>query len=329
MPDKYSLAPLALERLTIQALDRFIAYEKPDDDYQPDHWMHHLQSTSVAPQPVSYKSLGELYAKILAGIKTFPGGDQALFIGPADAQISGQQLNLDFPRLGQLGGVFGVTIFDITDSATAEQAIELIVEQGEGGPEVPDHASHYYRFCEIRKEMEEDSGFDPAYPVVDNPVLFPTPGVEGQTVVTHPGSRQVMDLFNGAYETTLLLLIRLYMNTDQSSEDAAALRYAAFFPMMTQVIRPLGEILVSLPAFEDENIPERAGPSFEVFSSIDFLPHKDAAWVVLNERFTQMAMDADRLGKELDIPRLSYTGESLKLIGMKFANMLQQPNTSQ
>lgn len=329
LPDKYSLAPLALERLSIQAVDRFIAYEKPDPDYQPSHQIRLMSlETEVAPKPVRYTSLGELYAKILAGIKTFPGGDKALFIGPAGAQISGQQLNLDFPRLGQLGGVFGVTIFDVTDSVTAEAAIELIVEQGEGGPEIPEEGSHYWRFCEIKREMEADQNFDPAYPVVPNPVLYETPGVVGQTVVTHEGTRAVMDLFNAAYETTLLLLIRLYLNTDQTPKEADALRYAAFFPMMTQVIRPLGEILVSLPAFEDDR-PERAGPSFEVFRSIDFLPHKQAAWTVLNERFAEMTADCTSLAKRMDHERMAFTAESLSLISQKFAFMIDQANTAE
>ena len=326
-PKRFSLAALSLEPLCISALDRFIAFEKPDEQYQPETVLKSFKKRQdISPGPVEYHSLGDLYAKILAGIMAFPGGDAALFIGPPQAQMDGAQLNLDFPRLGLLGGVYGITLFPVTDTASAKRAIEMIVEQGEGGGDIEDEASHYYRFKQIKKEMQADPNFNPAHPVVSNPILKPLPGETPGTVVTHEPSRAVMDLFNAAYEVTLLLLMRLFAYTDETEEEAEALRYAAFFPMMTMVIRPLGEILVTMPAFGEDR-PERAGPSFETYHSTDFIPHKAAAWVVLQERFDAMAKDAAELGKEGVHERLPYIAESLKLIGEKFANMIAAGNT--
>ena len=323
-------ADLTLEPLSPHSVERFIQFERPDDTYVAAATSP-PQPLGVSPEPLPYRTLGELYGNILAGLRAFPGGEKALFIGPRDAQVDGAQLNIDFPRLGKLGGVYGITIFPVTGIETAQQAIELIVEQGEGGPEVEEEASHYHRFKEILHQMAEMPSFQPAYPVVTNPALYITEeegraatvdGAMARTLVTNPPARAVMDLFNGAYEVTLLLLIRLYAHTDEDDAELAALRYAAFFPMMTMVIRPLGEIIVTLPAFDDGR-KGNAGPSFETFGSTQFLPHKQAAWIVLQERLDELATDCERLAGQLFggrhiHGRLGYVAESLRLIARAF-----------
>ena len=58
---------------------------------------------------------------------------------------------------------------------------------------------------------------------------------------------------------------------------------------MTQAIKPLGDLITTLPAGPE--YPGRtAGPSFELFYESDYvLPHREAAWVLLAERIEQAA----------------------------------------
>jgi len=64
---------------------------------------------------------------------------------------------------------------------------------------------------------------------------------------------------------------------------------------MLQVIRPLGDLITTLPAGSD--YPGRtAGPSFELFYENDYLmPHLKAAWALLEERLREAAEFADRI----------------------------------
>lgn len=333
MPPGYTDYDLALERLNHRTMDRFIAFESPEGQNDPIK----LPEGNPAPVPVDFNSIGQLYGEILRAMKEFPGGESALFIGPQGSQLDGSQLMLTFPRKGQLGGVYGLTIFAVTDMATAQQAIELIVEQGEGSfddsheliAEIdPNDVSHFERFSEIRAQMEGIDEDRISHPVVKNPVLFEKNHGPESTLVTAAPAREAMAVFNAAYEITLLLLMRLFFHTDESEEELEALREVAFFPMMTMMIRPIGEILVTLPAFED-GTKGNAGPSFETFRSTNFLPHKAAAWQALSERLEELA-DATKASAETlksagfvdQATQMAYCADSVALTRRRLRNSL-------
>jgi hypothetical protein len=64
---------------------------------------------------------------------------------------------------------------------------------------------------------------------------------------------------------------------------------------MFQVIKPLGDLITTLPA--GPQYPRcTAGPSFELFYETDYLmPHRGAAWALLEERLREAADYAERV----------------------------------
>ena len=81
-----------------------------------------------------------------------------------------------------------------------------------------------------------------------------------------------MRLFNEAY-SLMLVMMKSFFGTysgiyQPEPRPQAAMYYAAFFPLMTMVIRPLGEIIARLPANGEKPVPgvgpPRAGASFEI-----------------------------------------------------------------
>ncbi len=335
--EKHFQMPITLEPLSLETIERFIHFEKPEDlTLRPLPLIANQVGDPASPSPLVFTSFGMLYRSIRWAIENFPGGDAALFIGPPQGQVDGAQLNIDFPRLGELGGVYGITLFPITDTASAVRAIDLIIEQGEGGgleplrpPGDPEtgldaEADHYDRFLAIRAQMQKladaGDGFAPAHNLLHNPVLYVEKAPPGANRVSAEPARKVMDLFNAAYETTLRLLTQLYSGANFDAQEAAALRYAAFFPMMTMVIRPLGEILVTLPA-RDPDDGTRAGPSFETYTSLGVVSDHASARIVLQELFDEMAGKCRRLSTAGIHPRLGYVAESLALIAARYRNM--------
>ncbi len=97
-----------------------------------------------------------------------------------------------------------------------------------------------------------------------------------------------MDLFNVSYEALLLMLQRFFAHTEETDAQLKALADATV-ELMFQAIKPLGDLVTTLPAGPD--YPARtAGPSFELFYESDnVLPHREAAWILLTERLRQAA----------------------------------------
>jgi hypothetical protein len=122
----------------------------------------------------------------------------------------------------------------------------------------------------------------------------------GTTVVTNALSAEFVGLFDLAYATCLRLLARLFFETSDA-DGFGALQHLAFFPMMTLVLRPLGDMLTTLPAFDDAQ-PERAGPSFQMPSSAAALPHASVSWQVLLGQLTELRDRVAALAARADLP---------------------------
>jgi hypothetical protein len=337
---KYFPLPFTLERFSEDAVCRFARYERPEGvafprdigcpPAPPAHEPSLPQPVNDVPSPMFVQTIGGLYDVLRNAFQNYPLSDNELFIGPPRAQVGGDVLNLNFPRIGALGGVYDATLFDITNRATAIQAIDLIIEQGEGLPDdkKDDAFTHYMRFLNILKEYralkKADPSFEPARNVIDNPMLYLHDDAEGGNLVTDPMARDVLGLFNAAYNTMLLLMMRFYGHTDETPAELAALTYT-LFPMMTMSLRPIGEVLTQLPASEN---PEKgmAGPSFELPAPVAFLPHKRAAWAYLNERFAEMVSECYRVAGLPNAPaRLKGVAENMDLLANKFARLIATP----
>jgi hypothetical protein len=331
----------SLERFGEEAVKRFICFERPEDIEPPDDPCLPLAEVSAAalpplePYPVHVTSVGELYAKIKWGFEHLPQDDKSFFIGPARKEIGGDALGLNFARVGALGGVYDVTLFPITNRHSALRAINLIVQQGEGLAGKNDEFSHYQRFLKMLADLQQlkqaDPSFEPARDVVSNPHLYIHEDSQGGHRITNPATREVMDLFNAVYELLLLILLRLYAHTDETADELLALSYT-LFPLMTMAIRPLSEVLVTMPAGREYG-NRFAGPSFELSGPIQFLPHKHSAWAYLNERLQEITQRCYQVANQPGSPaRLHYIGQSIDLIASRFKALVEaqpqaQPGT--
>ncbi|MCC6646316.1 MAG: ferritin-like protein [Polyangiaceae bacterium] len=333
-------------RLDRETLMRFVCFERPARIEPEDAFCAEGgPSRQLAPGPGGYRTVGELYARIRETLLALDAAGVDLFLGQARNEITGAELGLDFPRYRAKGGVYDVFLFAISDLPSALRAIDLIIEQGEGGsgagprardflaaaaardgglPEDPPmNPPHYRVFLQLLAELDAltraNPSFEPSRRVVPNPRAAPRPGA---TVVTNPLSRAVLELFTDAYATMLLMLTRLFNHTDESVAELAELKSAAFFPFMTMLIRPLSEILTQLPA-GDEARPERAGPCFDAPTDLAFLPHRRAAFLLIGEQLVGLRDRARAVSKLPGAPaRVAYVAETIDLIERRWAAVM-------
>jgi len=171
-------------------------------------------------------TITELYALIQEAVNTLPD----LFTGNPSQQVF-------------VPVEYQVNIFPIVDVASANQAIELIVEEGEGISAPPGFQSHFRRFYDIHEELaaelDRDPHFEPSLPLPKNP----KPGE-----ITNPFARRTFELFNYSYATLLFVLTSLYKNYVPVGNQSypyfsAALQETAFGPAMTMLLRPIAEVL--------------------------------------------------------------------------------------
>ena len=156
------------------------------------------------------------------------------------------------------------------------EVITGILEEGEGVWGVPPPLeSHFTVYQEILNEYEnelcEDPDFAPGLPCLINPTLE---GSSGKHKITNKVSKYAMQLFNDCYEVLDLMLYGFFLqyNVDYTTGVRPPIPNSffrtSFYPFMTMVIRPLGEMVCRLPA--DKNytpvkgkIPVKtAGPNF-------------------------------------------------------------------
>lgn len=213
-----------------------------------------------------------------------------------------------------------------------EEAVSQILEEGEGVHGIPPSlGSHFWVFQSILddlKKEEKASGlpFEPALPVVCNPtystlvdrhLIKNIPNIPTNTTyqVTNQVSILAMQLFNEAYTVMVQMLSGFFghYEIDQTTgirpHKVNAYFQTAFYPFMTNVIRPLGEMICRLPADEDfcpdgGKVPERcAGPDFMLDVSQynqDEIDKKIAPFEDLNSylvKFNLMKTQASELQK--------------------------------
>lgn len=332
LPTKYfdGKVPLNLKTFSLEAIEEFIRYEVPYGQSSEQN----QELLRTIDFPPSYGSIGELYTKIQKGFETLAQRNEPLFIGPSSAQIESQ----DFPGFYNRPSSYQIEIHKVFDLASARAAIQQIIKEGEGPyVEGSEEMSHYKRFQDIYKELknelDQDNQFQPARPVIDNPVVLPDDAVlpVGVTRITHPATQSVLNLFNAAYEIMMLILIRIFSHIDETDSDVLALQKIAFFPMMTMVIRPLGEVLTQMPAFSPDT-GSTAGPNFEVARDLTLLPHKQTAWIYLHERLQELAQDCKDVNGQLNTlsenlqkrigPRLYQLQKNLDVLAVNFFRQL-------
>jgi hypothetical protein len=247
----------------------------------------HDERDQIVPQLQEFDTIGQLYRSIQVGLEYLDGhlGHDRLFVGPPSAQATEEHFR--WPEL-----------VAVTDLASAGQAIDTIVEQGEGARgEWRD--AHFGRLLGILEEYLElkrdDPDFEPARPVVAANVRPQSAGVV-VPLITDPGTTRCMDLLNVAYEVLLQLLSRYFAHTDETPKQLEVLADVSV-GLMYSAVKPLGTVVTTLPVGPD--LPGvTAGPGFELFYQVDYLlPHQAAAWVLMEERLRDAASFAVRCGQ--------------------------------
>jgi Ferritin-like len=263
-----------------------------------------LTGPLVLPAPQAFSSIGQLYHGIERGLRGLVDryGEGQVFVGSPNAQASPRYFRVP-ERMPELVPVTGL--------ASAAQAIQTIVEEGEGA-RGSWQGAHFGRFLTMLEDYQaltaDDPSFAPARPAVANPyVRVPRDllGVAAGSGPAAPGdpfrvhliqdryTAAVSDLFNACYAAMLQLLYRFFQHTEETDAELSMLGETAV-GMMRQVIRPLGELLTRLPV--GSHAPGMtAGPSFMLTSATPVTPHKPAAWTIIGERLRELAEVCDGL----------------------------------
>jgi len=254
-----------------------------------------MSGPAPVPGEIPYTSVQDLYVSLAAGFTYVSDtiGEKFLFDGDIGSEIWGGQGTPAEQPMDDLNQ-YGLDIIQVTDLASAHQAIAEIIEQGEGilaPPSYMEHV-HYCIFTAVLDDLRA-CGFDPARPVVDNPLVSMHPDITAPdevNLVTDPDTREVAEVFNDAYELMLLLMLALYGSTPKTEDESVALMNAIFFPLMTMFVRPLAEILTVLPAFDDGR-PGNAGPGFELSGDVVTAPAPGDVYDEFQGRFDALAAD--------------------------------------
>ena len=237
---------LALLPFGEQALRHFMFLERPEgmDLHDADglaafgRAVPHMLASDIVPRGQDFATVGHMYRSIEAGFARLCAkyGEDWLFVGPERAQAT--QEYFGWPQL-----------IPVTDLASAQRAIDEILEQGEG-PRGHWENAHFGTFVEILDEFEAaraaNRGLQPARPVLPVNVRPCDRDVE-VPLADDPVTAKVMDLFNVAYEILLQILERFFAHTDETDAQLKTLADATM-GLMFGAIKPLGDLITTLPA---------------------------------------------------------------------------------
>jgi hypothetical protein len=250
----------------LAAIDKAAALPRADED-------------EIGPRLQDFETIGELYRAIELGFDRLAEklGEEQLFLGPRSAQATAG--HFPFPSL-----------VGVSDLASAHAAIDTIVEQGEGARGEWREA-HFGRLVTVLDEYldlrDADASFEAARPVLAACVREREDGV-AVPLISDPFTNRCVDLLNAVYEVILQLLARYFAHTDETDDQLDVLAEVSV-GLMRMVVKPLGGLVTRLPVGE-EHPGRTAGPTFELFYGSDLLlPHRDAAWAVMEERMRLLA----------------------------------------
>lgn len=189
----------------------------------------------------------------------------------------------------------------VRDLKSAKKAVETIIVEGEGA-RGDWRKAHFGKFLkvhdEFRKAKSDDPKFDPANPVIPAYVKNHADVLEPVAIISEQSTIRVAELFNASYEVAMQMLTRFFLHVDTSQEELKTLADSAV-GLMSDVLLPLGRLIATLPVGSDYP-GKTAGPAFEVYRRTSYvLPHRRAAWVILQERLSQLA----DFSSSLDAPK--------------------------
>ena len=226
------------------------------------------KAQDAPPQPDRYQTLGQFYQAIEDGLFRVDQAEGARLWEYAERSTAWQYQRAYWNRDGGGEPVL------ITDLKTALEALNMVVEQGEGvdpgNATVPidpvnptpglDELSHYARFLRIQNGIEPIGDVrrvptDPKLSDFDEPVAG------------------LAELFNAAYGYTLAMLDKLYNLPSTFEPDTPSPRYhleRTFVSAMSGLLYPIADLLMRTPVGKPRTgsgteLPACAAPTFEFY----------------------------------------------------------------
>ncbi|KAI9511270.1 ferritin-like-domain-containing protein [Russula earlei] len=232
MLDRIPPLLLQLRAMTKPNLDTWLEVERPE---QPNG----------APESDKYHTLGQFYAAIKEGLAYLNARIPNLF----DPNTAPYQFASGLGYQPQVRDAGGSVI--VTDLASADLAIDIIVDQGEGNPGPFDdkdnlEESHYATFLDLQKGKATWH----VHPVITNPTTRGYWELDKRIY-------QVSVAFDAAYCFLLLTIEKLWTISNDDSRQALVL--GNMFSIMMGVLAPLAKFLVTQRI---GNSDEVAGPCF-------------------------------------------------------------------
>ncbi|MFD9698071.1 ferritin-like domain-containing protein [Lentzea sp. NPDC059081] len=268
----------ALEPLNPASVHRFVCVERPEGLVDDVRLGERAGRRDEDDDHHRYDSISELYQDIRDGLCRVPGlfavrpgrggGEHHLFLR--------EEINRRHPDYQ----------VEVDDLASALAAVDVVTEQGEGGDladgEAEPEQSHYAAFVDMAATLRA-TDWVPSYPAARNPTV--RRGDLTREYVPDPEARELMALFNEAYAVMFQLVVQHFGGGPDTSLRRSRLMNAAI-DVMTGIMRPLGELLVTMPS----GVRGRtAGPSFELDRAPGFLARHDVAVHRVSRRLEAIA----------------------------------------
>jgi len=292
----------ALERLTLGSLAKYVYAEEPAEWTGPEAEEVEIRAT-VANAGHPLNRVGVLYQLMIDTIgdpSIVP--DAAFRADSVEYQASWNEWGRGYSH-GARGRVHGndvpgtpdVIVQVVSDRASAVHALTDIARQGEATFE--GEASHFARFLQIYREwkaiLKDDKKFDPARPVITNPIvensLPTTEGVVKTTwktdetnEITDPLTFSWAHLFNVRYRLLLTGLTHSFsLRGSLASTTVPSARGDILTLIFSEMykIRALSSLLVAMPL--REGVPATkiaAGPPFQMPFTLSLPDREDERW---------------------------------------------------
>jgi CDGSH-type Zn-finger protein/uncharacterized Fe-S cluster protein YjdI len=293
-------------------LERPVGSDEPEGEgFAPERqFTRGVPRPRVTPMGVDYETVGAFYGSLEAALRAFveQHGEEAAFCGDPALQLSASEVEM-------------IDTKPVSCVKTALEALDAIVEQGEGAP---GHTagSHFNKFVGIREELKAlraaNPAFAPAFPAAHNPVLRPPARPEGRVWIENEEAAQVVDLANASYGLMLRLLAYSYGLPRPSPEKRLAVELSL---ALMRAVTPLAERAARLPAGAS-NPGCHAGVSFTTPRDASPLPPGAGARRFFVERFEEL----EELASTLDTgdPRVAAAARIIRDLRARAARGLAE-----
>jgi hypothetical protein len=203
------------------------------------------EAPGAIPEDDDFETLGQFYAALEGALDDLSEGSDLFSYHQPERQLADRSW-------------YGPVLFDAEDSGglmlihdrpTADEALEIIIHQGEGVSDLrwadPAHQelTHFYKFQQL---ADGTTPIGRTWPVLDNPRTANLPGT----------LRGVSDLFNALYGLVFVTMEDLFSGSHHQGASIGRL-----YALMSDCLAPTARYLVRQPVTDATT----AGPTFEVY----------------------------------------------------------------